>query len=295
MRLLPACPILFVLILSIIALEANSQSQLKWGKLSKTEIELKECAYEPEAEAIILATVGEVEFNYGVHVFIRKHIRIKILKEAGLKHADIIISYYNKNETESINSLKAQTLNIDEKGNVVAYKVESNHIFDVQKNEFWKEKRFIFPSVKVSSIIEYSYVTVSKNVVFLKGWTFQDEIPTLYSEMKAKITEGLDYRILYQGNRLIKKYKDVNGNTWSLVNLPSIKEEPFTTNHYNYAESIRFQLAGYNTKKVYNQGYEYVSLMTTWEKLAQELLTEESYKAVLNRPGKAKEILYNCS
>lgn len=285
--------IVFVFFFLINSQKGFSQSTVsKWGKISKSEIQYKECAYETTADAVILSSQGFIEFRLGSSAYLKKHVRIKILKEEGIRRADVSLPYYVKNDLEKIVSLKAQTINIDDQGKAIIQKVENDQVFDVQSNENWKEKRFVFPSVKVGSIIEYQYDLVTNNITFLEGWTFQDEIPTLYSGFKASIPDYLDYRVLLKGGRLVQKYSDGKPTRqWDLEELPSIKDEPFTTNYKNYHESLRFQLAGYHKRDAIGTGIEYVNLMTTWESLAKEILTEERFGNIINKSGKAKNIL----
>ncbi|MTI31631.1 DUF3857 domain-containing protein [Xanthovirga aplysinae] len=271
----------------------GQKAPVKWGKVSEEDLQLKECEFEKDANAVILNDYGTVEFDRN-NVIINRHVRIKILNQEGLEWADVRIPYYAEDRFELVNSVKAQTINSDENGKLYKISVEGKEIFEVDKDKNWKEKRFTFPSVKVGSILEYSYTTVSKSVMYLDAWIFQNSIPTLHSEFRANIPSGLDYRVIFQGNRLLFKYGKVNTNRWVLENVPSLKEEPFVANHWDYQELIRFQLAGYKkTKSRYGGGIEYVNLMTSWEALAKEVVTDESYAPYFNRKAKAKEFLFS--
>jgi hypothetical protein len=138
--------------------------------------------------------------------------------------------------------------------------------------------------VEAGSILEYRYTTVSENFFFLDAWLFQSDIPTLHSELRAFIPEGLDYRVLMQGRKLIGKYAQASGSQWALSNVPALREESHVANHLDYAEKIRFQLAGYKKSSDHpGGGSEYVTTMTSWEKLATELLENETITRYLNR------------
>lgn len=267
-------------------------SDYKWGKLSKFETSYTSCTFEPEASAVVLNDEGKIEISSG-HVVITRQRRIKILKKAGIEQANIEIPFYVNNDLESVKGVKGQTLNTDAKGKIVKIKVDSKKIFEEDLSQNWKVKKFTFPDVKVGSVLEYTYTTYSKNYRFLEGWVFQSEIPTLRSKLKAIIPEYLDYRILFEGRKILQKYgrsKPVNG--WELINIHSIKNEPYTANYMDYAEKIRFQLAGYQAvDDTFNGTTKYVNTMTTWEKMAKELLLDPNYQGYLNRSGKAKSIL----
>ncbi|HEX8529771.1 MAG TPA: DUF3857 domain-containing protein [Cytophagales bacterium] len=265
---------------------------VRWGKLTPEEIKLTRCAFDSTATAVVLADYGQIKLGYG-NVLIERHRRIKILDRKGIGQANISIPYYTKNDLEKVTSLQAQTLNVDAKGKVTETEVPGKQQFDVDASENWREKRFTFANVEPGSILEYRYTTVSENFFFLDAWLFQSDIPTLHSELRVFIPEGLDYRVLMQGRKLIGKYAQASGSQWALSNVPALREESHVANHLDYAEKIRFQLAGY--KRASNShpaaGSEYVTTMTSWEKLATELLENETITRYLNRRGMARDVL----
>ncbi|OJJ15863.1 hypothetical protein BKI52_36705 [marine bacterium AO1-C] len=246
---------------------------MRWGKITTKEWNLTQCDYDTLAEAVILQSIGEIEFFPGRPVRIRHHIRIKILSKEGLKWANVSIPYYFKDNQESILGLKAQTINATSGRKPAIIKVRGSQIFTEKSSNLYKVKKFALPNVSVGSIIEYKYDLVTRSVVSLEGWTFQDEIPTLYSRFKAKIGVNADYVVVYQGERLDKKYNRLARNDWELQNLPALRKEPFTNNRWDYAEKIEFQLKGYNKVTDRNAGTtKYVELMSTWPKLVKDVL-----------------------
>ena len=267
----------------------SQSGPIKYGKVSKEELAIETNSNDAEYGAIILCDYGEIEISNGI-LTIYRHTRIKILNQNGIDEANIVLPYFTKENTEKIVNIKAQTLNVDEKGKVKKITVNKKDIFTSDPHENWKEKRFTFSDVKPGSIIEYQYLKKSERFFSLEPWYFQNELPTLKSQLQVKIAENLDFRLVYNGNRLINKYAGENQNKWTLENLPPLKEEPYCPNPQDYVESIQFQLAGY---KKYDSmgGTSYVEVMTTWEKLAKELLVESNMKRVLNARKKPKEII----
>ncbi len=269
-----------------------SQNFPKWGKLTAQEIKLTVCPFDSAATAVVLADYGKITIDYNA-VTTEFHIRMKILDKKALDRATMKIAYYSKDKIEG---LSAQTLKIDKTGKTVATEISRSQIFDAD-HEDWKEKRFAFPDVEVGSILEYKYKKVSQRYTFPDGWNFQSDIPSLHSEITANIqVQDLDYRVLLQGDRLMTKYQQLMGkehvSTWSLDNIPALVDEPFVANYYDYAEKLRFQLAGYKKagSTVYSSS-EYKTLMTDWDKLSEELLTNDSYRNFLNRGGRAENML----
>lgn len=261
----------------------SQKDPIRYGKISKAEKAIEKTDIDPDANAIILCDFGEINF-LGSSVEISRHIRIKILNQNGLNEANILLPYIFKDNRERIFKVKAQTINFNSEGKLEKIKVKKNQIFTIDVSDIWKEKRFTFPGVKPGSIIEFQYTKTTENVVSLEKWAFQNKLPTLKSHLNVLVGENLDYRIVYNGNRLINKYGNKNANSWTLENLPPLKEEPFCPNSNNYVESVRFQLAGYKRySSMPSGGSEFVKLMTTWENLAKEMLALQDYKNVLSR------------
>lgn len=285
----------YTILLLVLLSSYNIFSQpdpVKWGKVSDEDAKLKLCSFDSSAAAVVLCDYGKVSFNYGSHVVIERHTRIKILDRKAIDKANVVLPYYVKDDLEKITNIKAQTINFSSQGKVTVQEVENSQIFDVKENDKWHQKRFTLPAVKEGSIIEYKYTTLSKNYTFLEAWMFQNDIPTIHSEFRAAIGQDLDYRIMYQGNRLLAEYGSKPANRWVLQNLPALVEEPYTANYMNYAEKIRFQLAGYYAaSKTVSSGPEYVTTMNTWEKLSKELLDEVRFTSYMNRHGIASEII----
>lgn len=276
-----------------LTLASNAQkSSSKWGRPTEDEINLKVCFYDSAAPVVVLDESGSVEIGYGSGgVYIKKYIKLKILNEKGLDAANISLPYYAKDNFEVITDAKAQTLNIDNSGKIVIHKVDNNQFFDVDVSENWKEIRFSFPLVDVGSILEYSYTTRSQSYTFLEGWTFQNQYPTLHSTFSARIAEGLKYKLVYQGKSLVDKYGSKGDqNTWELYYLPALKDETHLWNVNNYAERIRFQLVGY-MKSDARAGIEHVSLLTTWDAIAQDVLESDIYTDYRNNSRIGSDIL----
>ncbi len=270
----------------------SQKSPIRFGKISKAEKDILKTDLDPNANAIILCDYGEINF-LGNSVEITRHTRIKILNQNGLDEANIVLPYIYKDNRERIFKVKAHTINVNSKGKLKKTKVNKDQIYTVDLSDIWKEKRFTFPNVQPGSIIEFQYSKTTENVVSLEEWSFQNELPTLKSQLNVIVGDNLDYRIVYNGNRLINTYGNKSTNSWSLENLPPIKDESFCPNPNDYVETIRFQLAGYKRySSLPGGGSEYVELMTTWENLAKKLLDLKDYQKILNRKKESNKLIY---
>ncbi|MDW7691284.1 DUF3857 domain-containing protein [Flammeovirgaceae bacterium SG7u.111] len=279
-----------ILLLSFIFFSKTIHGQpitYKWGKPNKDETALKVCNYDSAANAVVLVDKMKVTFIPSGVLYTRIK-RVKILNKNGFDEADIRLNYYSNDNLESITKLKAQTLLIDKKGNVTKVPVAKKDIFDVEVNEFYNQKRFTFPAIEEGCIIEYESVMLSKVFAVLEKWQFQNEIPTLHSELEVVIPQGLEYRLLFNGSKLIKKYGHQTTNHWILKNMDALKDEEFVGNYMDYAEWVSFQLASY-----YDNGISgsQTHLMNSWEQLAEDVIKKEEVTRYLNKRGVARNIL----
>ncbi len=274
-----------------ISFSAFSQTA-KLGQANQTEVYLSEVPFEPDAPAVILMTQGESKF-FGNVFETTYFVRIKILAETGKQYADVRIRYYvGDKRYEEISGLKAQTVNYVN-GKAEEIKVENEGIFDVAVDNGYQEVRISFPNVQVGSIIEYTYKKTDKNITFIDGWTFQNNIPTLYSKYQITMTPYLQYRTIGQGSNYASKVEktDAYGTySWTLRDQYSLKEEPFMKNYRDYVDRIEFQLTQYQASSS-TSGVEWENVMNTWEALGDDMITYYSDKGFYRSNPIEKESL----
>src|SRR5690606_10044704 len=102
----------------------------------------------------------------------------------------------------------------------------------------------------------------------IDAWSFQHDLPTLYSRYKIQNKSSLDYTSLMIGEKTVQFSKQKNAKTldeWVLTNLPSFKTLSFLYNPEDMAERIAFQLVGYysNTGNAYG-GYAHKDAIKNW-------------------------------
>lgn len=282
------------LLIIIVALSFSmyvfSQESIKWGKPTKSEISLKECSFDTLANAVILSEQASIKMIAG-YANIQVYRKIKILNSNGLKHANVQIPFYHKENLDKINDLKAQTLNIVD-GEIAKKVLGKEEFYTKIHNTHWSDISFIFPSVKEGSIIEYSYTLVSRRIAFLKAWDFQHEIPTIYSQLQVRLPSHLKYRVLLYGDSLNQKYNGKeNKGLWILNNLKGYEFEKNVFCYDDYVEKIEFQLLKYEAFEGggYSNGFYEVNVLKDWPQLAKDVF--EEHKMYMNRSGKAKELL----
>ncbi len=179
----------------------GQRTPAKYGKVDEKEIALT--SYQG-ADAVILSDYGEYKFD-GItgqlYFYFTHHLRIKILTEAGLRFATQKIDYYDlRSATYSTgnenNTLRAQTLNINEKGKVVATKVKLKYTVVAPPDDSFNASVTIhFPDVKPGSIIEYEITIPTIETVNPDPWMVQYDIPCLWNELRIITPLEFDYAI----------------------------------------------------------------------------------------------------
>ena len=291
----------------LINTSAQDKSNVKYGKISPQDFDNKVYSIDSNASAVVIADIGSTEIvgnSKGWFSLEFKHYRrVHILNKNGYEAGKVEIELFtNGEEEEELESLKAITYNL-ENGKVVESKLEKNNVFKDRVNKYQEVKKFTFPNVKEGSIIEYEYKVHSDFLFNLQPWEFQGEYPVLWSEYNLSRPEFLGYVILSQGqknyfvqdqNQRRETYKilDTRGTSasetysldanvtdyrWVMKNVPSIKEESFTSSIMNYIARINFQFSDYRyplTPK---------SVIDTWPHLCSDLLKDEDFGAALNK------------
>jgi hypothetical protein len=279
----------FILILLfLVLLNKNIWSQEKWGKISKEILNLSTFTKDTIADAVTLFDVGYMEINFddrGFFLEIKRHTRIKIFREEGKETANIKIPYYHE---DKIRNLKAQTILPNGK----KIKLKSDNIFEETLNKYWKQKVFSIPGVEIGSVFEYEYKLQSKYLAFLEPWYFQNPTFTLLSKYTVKLYPGFHYNAITQQiygiepeveefiipGLVVRKSKIF---TWTLEDIPPLKEEPFTRSIKDYRKSLTFQLVEFKNPFIHHR------FIQSWEDLAKEI--RETFKEKVTQNSGLKD------
>lgn len=264
----------------------------KMGEINQNEIDLTAVSYEPGAAAVYLVAFGESRFFSNV-LETNYFYRMKILTEAGKENADIRIRYYaGSTNVETVSSVKAEITNF-ENGRPVVTKLGKDNFFQVDLGEGYKEYRISFPNAQVGSILEFSYKKGDKNLNFLDGWSFQRNVPVLYSSYQIIMIPQLEYKMIGQGENFFNRAEKSETNgiyKWILRDLYSLKGEPFMKNYRDYVDRVEFQLSRYQHAAT-TAGPEWTDYLNTWEKLGDELIETYSIKGFFRTSPLEREIL----
>ncbi len=275
--------------------------KIKWGKIKPEDLQKKIYALDSGANAITLSDVGSTQIvgnsKGWFSLEFKRHTRIHILNKNGYKEANIEIPLYtNGSGTEKLENLKGVTYNL-ENGQLVETKLEKSAVFEEKHSRNVVVKKFTLPNIKEGSIIEFTYQIESDFLRNLQPWTFQENIPALWSEYNLSLPQFFDYMFLSQGfiPFFVREKKDhtsdfvisdasgtgatertsitagVTDYRWAMKDIPQLKQENFTSSLNNYKAKIEFQLAAYKEPLVYK------SVMGSWPQVSKELLADEDF------------------
>jgi len=254
-------------------LHARTQDHLpSFGKIDKTDLEMKDCDFDPGAEAMVLLDVGDIEFSYfpniGWQSEANYRVRIKILKANAIERAQIRIRFYSKNKLENIENINGISYNLDEKDNIEESKLENRSIYNKAIDNEISEISFAMPNVKTGTVFEYRYKMLRKSYSYIPSWNFQRSIPVKYSAYNISIPEYFQFTVLVTKRQEMEKAasRAIKDGTWYIMrNIPGLKEETYSSGKKNYIQRIEFQLSRIDAPSFYED------VRTTWPKIIDEL------------------------
>ncbi len=296
----------------------SQQGEMKIGSINEYEQKLKTYKKDPKAEAVIIFDVGKSKFideDGGYIIKFTRKKRIKILNKKGIKFSEIAIPFFvdRYGKSECIKSIEAYCYNI-ENGKLVKKALDKGTIFEEQINNNWKAKKFVLPDVKEGSVIEYKYVLETPFLFNLPDWTFQSQIPTIYSEYNVNMIPFYEYTFIVQGiskfdrqesvvskktrewGTIVKNHGSNIGNgiefkdkihLYAMKDIPAFRDESYISSPEDYLMKMDFQLS-----RIHRPRGSTEEIMSTWPKLCGNLMKHENFGKYLKKSGKlVKKIL----
>ena len=252
---------LVILLLIVTQISVFSQKPpIKYGKISKADLEMKTLASDTSASAAILCDYGY--FNANQFQFVRT-LRIKIFKKEGTSWGNQVFP----DNTKAF--IKGITYNL-ENGEIVESKLKSESIFRERVRDDYFRTRVAMPNVKEGSIIdiEFSYNSLPSE------WRFQDEVPVLWSELVIEPSVYVKFRMNLFG---FERLSESTNMRWVAKEMPAFKKEPFMNSSSNYITKYEIELQSISIPSTssYSTG-TYREFSTTWGAV-NTLLKESNY------------------
>ncbi len=297
--------LLFVFISSFLTLKAQNQFSYRPGKITQYEATMKSYTEDPDAEAVVICETGDTYFigneqTGKFEVRMEKFIKIKILKQAGIKYGTFEIPFYTDNYIwERVEDMEAFTYNY-ENNQMTPTALEKKNVFTEKINDNWNKKVFTMPNLKEGSIIELKYTIISPYLFNIREWNFQKKIPVVESTFNIRVIPYYEYIYILKGSDKLDVFDQETGNefrfgsllyrelkyTFGKKNIPAFKDEEFIASENDYMMSLNFQLA-----RIHYQG-QHTSIMTTWPELSDNFLKNEDFgKYIKDAEKEGKKII----
>lgn len=290
------------------SLVAQDKLKIKFGGVTPEDFKTKIYPIDSNASAVVIADIGSTEIvgnNKGTFSLLFKNYRrAHILNKNGYDIADVEIRLYtNGDMEEQLQNLKAVTYNL-ENGKVVETKLDvKSAVYKDRVTKNWVIRKFTFPNIREGSIIEYEYKMESDFIFNLQPWDFQGDYPRLWSEYNVAMPSFYNYVTLSQGYQPyhIKTSATRHDNftwtdsrgagatdratfsaavtdfRWVMKDVPSLKEESYTSTLRNHISRIEFQLS------TLGEPFSFKQIMVSWPMAAKDLLEDENFGYQLNR------------
>lgn len=272
-------PFLFLLLICSFCLCAQDKIPV-FGSIDKADLEMKDCDFDPGAEAVKLLDIGEIQYAYlyyqGWLLESEYRVRIKILKASALEMGNVKIVYRNKNSLDDLTNLTGITYNLDNDGNITQTKLEKKEKYKKNINDVNGIVSFAMPDVKVGSVIEYKYKIATKTGGYIPSWRFQETIPVRYSAYRVAPPSNFQFSVQTISRQPVETKNAKAAGTWYIMrNVPGFKEEPLSSAGSNYLQRIDFELS-----KIDVPGYFFEN---SWPWIISNLLGDEDFGGILNK------------
>jgi hypothetical protein len=234
----------------------------------------------PDAAAVILYERGDALLYHGVLSY-KIERTIKILnQEAADEAGSVILPALGAVTFKKISGI---TYNL-ENGRIVKQEVDNADIKQDELTDYVSALKFNLPSLKVGSILHYSYTLEFFKFAGMPTWDFQHNYPTLYSEYDMSIPSYYTFTHIARSNSPLTEVNKksaldhVEGGSyfepvkasgqansiWVRRHIPALKEEPYRLADNQYLERIRIQFTSIGNEP----------LLRTWDQICESIFLE---------------------
>ncbi|MDU1890734.1 MAG: DUF3857 domain-containing protein [Dysgonomonas sp.] len=285
---------------------AQENYSFDYGKVTQYEMSMTEYEKDPLAEALVIYEKGEYYFQgddiRGMLLYMDKTIKVKILKQAGVKYAEFEIPYYEEGrDWERIEKIEATTYNWDN-NQLIKTTLESKNIFEEKINNNVRVKKIALANVREGSVIEFKYKISTPYYFNMRKWEFQKKIPVVYSQLLYRAIPYYEYAYILKGTNKLDGFNSSvlnNEIRWGqlvykemlydfvLKDIPAFRDEEYISSVQDHIISLNFQMAKY-----YMPSGGSREIITTWPAMCDDFLKNEDFgKYIKNSEKEAKNIL----
>ncbi|MDR1861100.1 MAG: DUF3857 and transglutaminase domain-containing protein [Bacteroidales bacterium] len=263
----------------------------EYGKVTQYELNFTDYPLAPDAEAVMIYENGDYHFTTDhqrgrFELVMVKSLKLKILKQAGIKYAGFEIPLYADNsDPERLSAVEGTTYNM-ENGNMSKASLERRNIFEEKRDGRHVVMKFAMPDVREGSVVELTYTVTTPYYFNMREWSFQYSIPVLHSELRYRAIPYYEYIYIAKGVAQLKmeqkllnnelqfgnlRYKELQYKI-SLDSIPAFCDEDFIASVNDYRISLNFQLA-----TIYRPDGNKQRIMSSWPEICNELLKHDKF------------------
>ncbi|MEO1074536.1 MAG: DUF3857 domain-containing protein [Bacteroidota bacterium] len=271
----------FVVALAAPAVQAQPAD---WGEIPDTHADLTVYAADSSASAVVLFDVGMMTLDRGVEF--ERHRRVKLFSEAGYEHATVSFFVYARDRVQYAEDIAAQTFVPDGMGGYRHVEMDDDAVFQERVGDTYQRVTFTLPALEPGAIFEYRYRTDSEAINLLPTWRFQDDIPTIHSEIEVRSMTRRSYAAQTQGaapydveeSGTRRSYDGRQGyNRWVRTDVPAFREEPFMAARQDYIYKLEFLMGDGGAER--------------WRALAEYLHERDRFGGELRSTRQVRELV----
>ena len=224
--------IIFIIVTILVSCtqRSNWDTQINWERLDINTLPASD--QYPNSGAIILHDEAKIE-TFGDEddgwTMYSRHRIVKIFDIRGHQYANMAVPFSPGNEIED---LQARTISPSGKITIV----NPNNIYDISLYPNFmlysdqRAKLFTFPAIENNSVVEYRYNVRYKRHNFGNSWTFQDNIPVLFSKFEINIPSESEPVYKLSGIKIEPTIKKApkgfkSKYTWEVQDMPAMESE----------------------------------------------------------------------
>ncbi|MCT4631050.1 transglutaminase [Winogradskyella sp.] len=282
-----------ILFLLIGFIQFSFAQEVKFGKVSKAELIEKFYDKDSSANAVILYRNQKTYIAISpasIDLITEVHERIKIYNKEAFDKATLLFTLSKDgNSKERVSKLKAYTFNL-EGDKIKKVELEKDQIYKNEFSDYMDEFKFTMPEVKEGSVLDIKYKIISPFYFDVDEFRFQYDIPVRKLDAELRTPEGVNFNAISKGylsfypkrfsSRDASANIKVNVLSYSLEDIPALKEEIFVDNINNYRAGVVFEL-----KSITMPGQRPIYYSKTWGDVAKIIGNTNDY---INKLDKTK-------
>ena len=297
--------LLLFLLISISLTTVLKAQDFTYGTFKQEELSMKHYDRDTSAHAVVLNEYGRARIDVvsddKIKIIYEYHVKIKIFDSKGFDEGNAMIRLREgSDDNEEVQNITGVTTYTDDNGMIKTAELEQDKIYKTRENKYWTLVKFAMPDLRNGCVIEYKYTTYSPFWDYFPSWSFQSDIPKIYSEYDVHIPGFWLYNASIRGDLKLTKNaseierqcftagggkSDCSHLTFGMSNVPAFIEEEDMTSPKNFLSAIYFQLAEFTNP--YNGAKTKVA--KEWRDVDYDLKHSDYFGSQLKRKDLFKE------